>query len=118
MFQKHYCKNEVKNEALFVKAKPCHDQKTMKHCPMHPPADDQDKKGCCDNKAEYLKLDTDQVTTVAKIDLKLPIPQINALFTPAFDLYSILDTQTLHYLNYKPPLLIFDLPVYLQTFRC
>lgn len=93
----------------------------MKSCPMHSAAhqkDRPDSKGCCDDKAQYLKAETDQLAQVQEIDIHCP-PVLWATLgvAPQIDLPTI-DAQTLHYLNYKPPPLVCDLPISLQTFLC
>lgn len=119
VINKHYCQNELKSIALFVKAKACHSDSAMKNCPFHNPPDGEKKeKDCCNDETEYVKVDEEQLTPTVEYNLPLNPVLISTLFVvlnfelPAFD------KQTLHYLNYKPPLIVCDLPVRLQTFLC
>lgn len=118
VINKHYCQNELKSMALFAEAEGCHQAKKMS-CPMHADQEeDNHKKGCCDDETEFVKADEDQYVQSSKIELKVPpllfvdLPAIFNLEAPS------LDKQSIHYLNYKPPLIVCDLPVLLQTFLC
>jgi len=118
---KHYCKNELKSMALFVKAEGCSMHQVMKACPIHGQmlvdVSDEERKGCCDDTTEIVKIDEEQIAP--SFDL-LPLQAVQ--FAPLFVAHKIelpvIDIQTLHYLNYKPPPLLCDFPISLQTFRC
>lgn len=120
---KHYCQDELKSMALFIQAEACHKEKAVRSCPFHasPHEEGQQKegkKGCCDDKAEYVKSDDEQLAQSFKIDLELNPVLVSAINVPlSIELPSI-DEHSLHYLNYKPPLIVFDIPVRLQTFLC
>lgn len=113
---KHYCQNELKSMALFHKAEPCHQDKATKSCPMHS-SGEQEKKDCCDDKTEYVKASDEQVAPSFEINL----PNIPVLWAAIFVVFNIelpaLDSNTLHYLTYKPPIVLNDLSVLLQVFR-
>ena len=57
----HYCNGELKSYNLIGKAKPCHEP-TLKQCPFHKKmmVNNNDKKGCCENKAVHFQSDQDQ----------------------------------------------------------
>lgn len=119
VINKHYCQNELKDSKLFVAAEVCHTNQKAKHCPFHPPKEETpvEKKGCCENDSQYLKTEIEQPlqpSDQAEISpiLLSTIAVVFNIELPAFD------KQTLHYLNYKPPLLVCDFPVSLQTFLC
>lgn len=121
VLNKHFCQDELKSVALFSKATPCHAQKAIKSCPMHGqmemPASSQ-PEGCCDDTSDYVKSDIDQIVTQLSLDLNPPpvfLPV--ALFSITIPSLST-DQKSVHYLNYKPPLIICDFTVDLQTFRC
>lgn len=95
----------------------------MRNCPLHNPPGDkepqkEEKKGCCDDQTEYVKAEDEQLVQAFKIDLQLDPVLISAIFVALSIELPTIDTQTLHYLNYKPPLIVCDVPVSLQTFRC
>ena len=108
--------------ALFFKAEPCHSGKSAVSCPMHSPdmADHQknkEKKGCCDDETEYVKANDDQLAQSFEIGFQ-HIPVLLAAFFVVFNLeLPALDSNTLHYLTYKPPIVLDDISVLLQVFR-
>ena len=107
--------------AIFFEAEPCHQEKAMANCPMHGAQkhqDDKESKGCCDNETEYFKSDTDQYAPTTEVEVNVSPVLLSALLVALQIELSSIDTQSLHYLNYKPPLLVCDLPVSLQTFLC
>lgn len=110
--------------ALFAKAEACHQPSKKKQCPFHSTPEEKDhqdekeKKGCCSDQTEYLKTDQEQLNQSFEFELQLNPVLLNNLFVvQSFELPSI-DTQTLHYLNYKPPLIVCDFSISLQIFRC
>jgi hypothetical protein len=117
---KHYCQNQLKSTAFFLKAKACHQVSKQRSCPMHADMAEhsgiREHKGCCDDETEYLKADEDQIVSSFAWQLKRPIPVRIDRTWPEPPEWPSSDRQTLHYLNYKPPLIVCDLPVALQTF--
>lgn len=119
VLSRHYCRDELKSLALFAKAKSCHEADPMAHCPVHGhamPMDDE--RDCCDDEVDFLKVDDERQLSSAEWQPHLPLA-LSAVV--AFGLP--LEDQTagrgpIPYLHYKPPLLVRDLPVRLQTFRC
>jgi len=115
VINRHYCQNELKSKAVFLKAQPCHQKRVMSGCPNHDPMQKGEDKDCCKDKTEYLKLDQDQI--IPNIDLRQAVfpliaPVVFTVLSPTVGFYK----KSLHYLNYKPPLLVCDLPVRFQTF--
>jgi hypothetical protein len=122
VFSKHYCQGELKNTSVFVEAAPCHGVSKAAKCPRHAPAQEDntglDKKDCCDTQTDFLKVEDAQLSASADL-LSLGSPALLAVlfsFLP-FEVIAA-DTKTRHDLHYKPPLLVCDLPVSLQTFLC
>lgn len=117
VFSKHYCKGELKSIALFGEAKSCHDDSKMKSCPFHPVSEEEpEEKDCCKNESELVKLDEDIDIPQFDLDL-LEHQELVAVLLVTADLLSFsLEEKTLHYLNYKPPLIVRNLYVRLQTF--
>ncbi|HQU57580.1 MAG TPA: hypothetical protein PLU64_00250 [Saprospiraceae bacterium] len=125
MLNKHYCRNELKAMALFVKAKSCHSTMQEKRhspaCPMHEQmacrkSSGQHKKGCCDDQTEYLKNMQDQQFQPMELPvLKIPAPRTVLISSYQQDAASSA-SRCIPYLNYKPPLLACDRPVVFQAF--
>ena len=120
VLNKHYCGTELKSMAVFIGAKPCDHVKAMKGCTTHSSGEEglqQEKKGCCNDKTEYVKSDDDQLAQPFRIDLK----NLPALFATIFVAFNIqlpaTDANALHYLTYKPPIVLNDISVLLQVFR-
>ena len=113
---KHYCQNELKSMALFHKAEPCHQDKATKSCPMHS-SGEKEKKDCCDDKTEYVKATDEQIAPSFQIDLQYAPALVAAIFVVFNIERPALDSNTLHYLSYKPPIVLNDLSVLLQVFR-
>jgi hypothetical protein len=121
VLNKHFCQDELKSVALFSKATSCHAGKTMINCPVHGQMEmpgSSEPQGCCDDTTDYVKSETDQLIQQLSLDLESQIALLNiAIFSATIQLLPI-TKQSVQYLNYKPPLIICDLPVELQTFRC
>ena len=122
VFSKHYCQGELKNTAVFSEAAPCYEVSKVAKCPNHaPPKQDGtslNRKGCCDTQTDFLKIEDAQLSAGADL-LALNSPALLAVlfsFLP-FEVIAA-DTKTRHELHYKPPLIVCDLPVSLQTFLC
>lgn len=123
MMSKHYCGGELKSVALFAEAEPCHQNKQMKSCPLHGamPEDGTataSSKGCCDTVTDFLKVEDEQVEASLSFDL-LDYPALVAVLAVVVGWEpTVEDDKTLQYFTYQPPLLVYDLPVSLQTFLC
>lgn len=121
VLNKHFCQEELKSVAIFTKAEPCHSQKAMRNCPMHGEMEmpvSPASKNCCDDTTDYFKSDADQMSVSTGLDLETHLVLWTvALLTSNIQHFSI-DKQSIHYLNYKPPLIVCDLPLSLQNFRC
>lgn len=93
----------------------------MPHCPMHNAEKhhgEKESKGCCDDETQYVKSEIDQYAQTSEVEINFSPVLLSVLFiTLHIELPSI-DNQSLQYLNYKPPLIVCDLPVRLQTFLC
>lgn len=120
VFSKHYCQGVLKNTSLFVEATPCHGATKVAICPRHAPAQEDgiNKKGCCDTQTDFLKVEDAQLSTAADF-LTFDTPALLAalFFFLPFEVIAV-DDKTQHHLHYKPPLIVCDLPVSLQTFLC
>lgn len=120
VLNKHYCQDQLKSIALFVEAKACHEQKAKKPCPMHAAMDQdqEDSKKCCDDETEYVKVEQEQINQTFEVDASIPLPFL-AAFVDAFLVdHPITDKASIDFFNYRPPILVYDQPVVLQTFLC
>jgi len=116
---RHYCRNEFKHFALFVEPSDCHGQEKQAcgsggHCSML--ATSQEENNCCNNEAEYFKLDQEkQVPAEGLEPVKIPGPAamihpvLYAGFTNGY-------TPSSAYLLFKPPIVCDDFQSMLQTF--
>ena len=122
MVSKHYCQGELKNIALFVKAKQCHDistHKTKTHC--HPgkntcqKSEKKKEKKCCENKTVFLETD-DFISTMTSPKINPEFQLIAITFVLYNDLLFSTEKMAVKFLNYKPPLIERDIPVLVQSF--
>lgn len=75
------------------------------------------KKGCCSTELQYFKLDQEQQTVHAEFQLTDELSQFITAFASAFVLNSsVEETETPKYFLYKPPLILRDIPVLIQSF--
>lgn len=122
VINKHYCRQQLKSTAFFLKAEACHQNSKQPSCPMHAAADDHnghgERKDCCDDQTEYLKAEVEQLLTASDFYLHLPTNPVALSVWSSIAKRTSLDRLTLHYLNYKPPLIVCDRQVLLQTFLC
>ena len=120
VLNKHYCGSELKSMAVFMEAEPCHHVEAMKGCPIHSSGEEgikKKKKSCCNDETEYVKSDEEQLAQPFRIDLKnLPVLLAATFLALDFQLPAT-DSNTLHYLTYKPPIVLNDISVLLQVFR-
>ncbi|MEZ4991266.1 MAG: hypothetical protein R2824_12670 [Saprospiraceae bacterium] len=122
VINKHYCQNELKSIAVFHKAESCHSKKDMAACPMHAKKDQEqgenERKDCCNDHSEIVKIDQEQSFPSLDLHLSSP-PVVQPPFPPTLVLsIQMSDRHSLDYLNYKPPLIICDIPVMLQSLLC
>ena len=114
----HYCREELRSLSVFLPAENCHEQAMPVDCPMHGSRapGGEDAKDCCDDRADYLKDVQEAAPELSSLDGASPI----SAFAPAIVLPTPpgADRQSIAYLYYKPPLLVCDRPVVLQTFLC
>ncbi len=87
---------------------------------MHQAMGEQQKKdhekGCCDDQSSLFKLDQPQSFELPALDLNPAF--LTALVSSSFSAVPSPDEHPTHFLTYKPPPLVCDRPVLLQTFRC
>lgn len=116
---RHFCQNELANTAIFVKSG-CH-KSTHKacaesgHCGKH---QDGDKNNCCNDEAQYFKLNQEkQAPSASGIDF-IKKPELLAAVLVAFQIeMPVTNGQHLTFQVYKPPIVCDDFQSLLQTFR-
>ena len=87
----------------------------IKACKNHEENEEKDKN-CCTTESEYIALEQDQQLQNSEFQplnyaaLVATIMAVLNIDLPTFD------SVNLHYLNYKPPLLVCDFPPILQTY--
>lgn len=117
LVHQHYCKEQLMDTRLFVKAPTCHQPVEGKTCPMHA-SSKADDKPCCDDKAQYASIDlfgfAPDISIWPDIDLS-----IDLVWYPVSDFYSISSPveQQHIYIHRPPPDLRKHLSLY-QVYRC
>ena len=117
----HYCQDELKSMAIFLEAEACHQEKAMASCPMHSSEShhgEKESQGCCDDETQYVKSETEQFVQANETEINFNPVLLSVLFVALQIELPSIDTRSIQYLNYKPPLIVCDLPVRLQTFLC
>ena len=96
-------------------------QAEKRKCPHHPvtASQQESRKSCCDTTVDFLQLEDEQLAQNATL-LNLTAPALVTSLQVALGVLAVVeeDHKTYHYRNYKPPLLVCDLPVSFQTFLC
>ena len=113
----HFCQNEFKSLALFGEAQNCHERAalTCHHAVQKDNATAEQGNDCCSNKS---------IEVAPSDDERVPVPtltsaqtQFIAVFVATFLLPAVeAPTTGVPYLNYRPPLLLRDIPVLVQSF--
>ena len=114
----HYCQEERKGASLFLAGPSCHstESEPMDACPMHPAGAPVSEKDCCDDEAQFHKLEQQQSFKIPSLN-DFPFDGL-VLFRPRLLDGLGEDFRTLHFHNHKPPLLRGDPQPELQVFRC
>lgn len=77
----------------------------------------QGEEGCCHNKPSFHKLNQNQLFQETQFK-SFEIPDAsNDVILAVIEIHSF-DKFSLRYFNYKPPLILYDRQVLLQTFLC
>ena len=120
LFNKHYCQEELKGFAFFLEAENCHERAARAemppNCPMHgsdSPESDHEKD-CCEEESQYLKLELEHFSpdrSGISADIDHFVAGDVGYSSPICH-----SSTPVEYLNYRPPLLFFDLAVLQQVF--
>ena len=119
---RHFCMGELKSLTLFGASATCemHPPVAKPPCPLHGESQQPaaDRKGCCDDEAQFLSWDDDRqlseinpLPPLAWVAVTTPLPPFppRALHLRAAELRP--------YQNYRPPPLVIDVPRAWQVFR-
>lgn len=92
----------------------CPKHQQLKACKNH--NGEEEDKDCCNTESEYIALDQDQQIQNFEFQA-LNYPALVATIFVVLNIdFPTTDNANLHYLNYKPPLIVCDFPPVLQTF--
>jgi hypothetical protein len=122
----HFCQDQLKSISFIGKAKSCHDlsaNATIKKCPHHQKMMKQDEgcstdgKNCCSNKTFYFQANKDQQFQSAVVIENKQLEKFDITSVPSFqfDKFGIV-SDSAPYSHYKPPLILKDIPVLIQSF--
>lgn len=124
----HYCQDKLVKTSFFFSFGSCCGAKALESCtPKNGSCskkehnnheEEEEGKGCCDNKADYVKLENDQQILKAEFKPFKKMSAWSAITPSALIQLPILDKRTSRFYNHSPPLLVFDRQVRLQTFLC
>ena len=117
LISKHYCLDELVDVALFSKAKSCQESNVIEseHRTDKPIIQ---KKNCCKDEVAFEKLEDSAQKVVADFSIKQSFISW-AIIRLALHLHNVEDKVSVHpYQHYKPPLLVCDFTISLQTFLC
>jgi len=121
----HYCKGQLKSFSFLGKAETCHEMsKTTpaKSCPMHAKlVQDEDgcsmeMKDCCDNKVLYIQSDQDQKVPTYNFEIDRSLDQFVVSSVLLYFNEFLGDVASPLVSQYKPPLLLRDVLVLIQSF--
>ncbi len=119
----HFCQGKLKSVSLLGEAKTCHEKqdKVMVACPKHgtmmvdAATCGSDKNGCCQNKSLQIESNQDEVLPVSNKIAQVQLQNFALAYAATF--YSYPSTSvTPDYQEYKPPLILRDIPVLIQCF--
>lgn len=116
----HYCKSELANISFYLLPDPCPEETVKVSCHAHMQHKEQPApKGCCDDETDFVKINVEQAAHSFQLDPPPLEPvSLGLLFAKQVPIIKNGDSATPHYLNYKPPLLIYELHIRLETFLC
>jgi hypothetical protein len=116
VISKHFCQNELIDVAFYAKATSCHPE-TNQELPTSNENDSIQLNDCCKDVSNHLKVEPEQQASPQFN----PIDPISDTYLPAINAVQYVSICYIHQLEryrYKPPLLVYDIPVNLQVFLC
>lgn len=121
----HFCQGDLQSISLFGKAADCYGNtttskyqscQTAKKIGVKKTGCTIGKKDCCHNKKLNLQAQFDSPNQSGKILLNSSLPSFLMAAVPSFTDLPPLYSAYLSFLHYKPPLIVKDLPVLIQSF--
>jgi hypothetical protein len=119
---KHYCRESLKDVALFLPAKSCRHEALSASscgasCPFHQYHSDEDPRedGCCEDTTQYLKVDQPRGFEQFAPEESSP-PAL--LPPPPYPTPLAYTARLIPLRLYKPPLIVYDRCLASQTFLC
>ena len=121
---RHFCGGEMKSFSLVGKAKTCYELATGKPQPTCVKADNKDefqgiafsKKPCCENKTDHFQTDTDTSLQSASDALTVQTQHFLVAYVAVFVQSYVHYFSPKQYLDYRPPSILRDIPVLIQSF--
>ena len=122
----HYCQGQLKSVSFFGRAKTCHetaDAIPTKKCSHHQKMMEQkegcsmDKKDCCQNITLHFQSDQDRQVQTSDFMISKQLQQFVIVYAAGFftNDFSI-ECDAASFNHYKPPLLLRNIPVLIQSF--
>lgn len=112
---RHYCQEELKSTAFFLRPPSCHEQEVLKghppSCPMQAEMThkgcggekDQDKN-CCDNTSDWLKAEQEQQIPLQDLPQLHSSPALPPFCPTAIDPNTSFELNLIAWLRYRPPM--------------
>ena len=117
----HYCQGHLEKIALFSTPKSCHEpiksccaSKQQKACHKGDNHDDN----CCKNKSEFVKFDEQYTVKHEDANMDTRLPLVAVITVLVLNPLSTVESNSVDYLNYKPPLIERDISILFQSFLC
>lgn len=121
----HYCGNHLKSFNLFGKAKNCYELAGIT-APETSPSNEKhqtlttgcsmDKKDCCQNRSLSFQTDLTSDTQTADFVISQPLLDFIVAFVVVYLDTRLPKTTISTFDYYKPPLIVRDIPVFIQSF--
>lgn len=117
MVNKHFCLDQLQSISFFTAAESCSiGVDDERQCP--PSHIQIKKKSCCEDQSEYIKLVEEVTPNNQDLDIiKVNIEYSSVLLNQSTELSAnrVVDSE---YSLYKPPLIVCDITISIQTFLC
>lgn len=115
----HFCLGELQSVALFASASSCSPTAPMRPAPRPDTEPRFDKPSCCSDASTYLKLTETSTPASPSLATNHPAaPLVAVLPARPIMMLPTVGQRIAAFFHYRPPLLIRDLPVEQQVFRC
>lgn len=121
----HYCQGQLKSMSIFGNAKSCQEktEAVVVDCPVHGKMMVSASNGCatgdkscCDDETILVQSDQDQILPGYDVNMSKQFQQFVVAFASIFLITDPVQMITPDFLHYKPPLLLRDVCVLVQSF--